>query len=78
MLFHRFSLVFFIKISNNISTLKFVSLVFLQVKRCAEMARKLRFFRDQINKSGLCPTGPPRELATDFDELEVCALFQNC
>lgn len=42
-----------------------------QVKRCAEMTRKLRFFRDQINKSGLSPTGPPHELVTDFDELEV-------
>ena len=43
------------------------------------MAQKLRFFRDQINKSSLSPTRPPHELATDFDDLEfffVCLQVQ--
>ncbi|CAL8472142.1 g11684 [Coccomyxa elongata] len=43
-----------------------------QVKRCDDMARKLRFFTDQVDKSGLISgtrLGAEREF--DFDELEV-------
>ena len=69
----RFSLL------GALSTLFFLHAYANQVKRCAEMTRKLRFFRDQINKSGLSPTGPPHEPATDFDELEFffCACRSN-
>ncbi|XP_057827515.1 V-type proton ATPase subunit a1 isoform X2 [Cryptomeria japonica] len=43
-----------------------------QVKRCGEMLRKLHFFREQISKSGLCPSdGPLLEMDIDFDDLEA-------
>ncbi|GAQ77930.1 vacuolar proton ATPase [Klebsormidium nitens] len=42
-----------------------------QVKRCAEMARKLRFFKDQIQKADLrISTGGTTEKELDLDELE--------
>ncbi|CAL0321918.1 unnamed protein product [Lupinus luteus] len=37
-----------------------------QVKRCAEMSRKLRFFKDQINKAGLVSSSHS-ELQPDID-----------
>ncbi|CAM6126766.1 unnamed protein product [Calypogeia fissa] len=43
-----------------------------QVKRCGEMARKLRYFRDQIMKAGLNPIARPAlDGDVDLDELEV-------
>ncbi|XP_059626733.1 V-type proton ATPase subunit a1 [Cornus florida] len=42
-----------------------------QVKRCAEMSRKLRFFKDQIHKAGL-PSGlPTLQPDVDLKELEI-------
>ncbi|KAG8371380.1 hypothetical protein BUALT_Bualt13G0081800 [Buddleja alternifolia] len=43
-----------------------------QVKRCAEMSRKLRFLKDQINKAGLLPS--PHSISQpdiELEELEV-------
>ncbi|KAG5515440.1 hypothetical protein RHGRI_036481 [Rhododendron griersonianum] len=43
-----------------------------QVKRCGEMSRKLRFFKDQIHKAGLMSSArPPLQLDLDLQELEV-------
>ncbi|KAI4336825.1 hypothetical protein L6164_015305 [Bauhinia variegata] len=43
-----------------------------QVKRCGEMARKLRFFKEQITKSGVSiPTRPTRDSIIDLDNLEA-------
>ena len=43
-----------------------------QVKRCEEMARRLRFFTDQIEKSGLTLNEfPSIDRTFDLDELEV-------
>ncbi|KAG2592737.1 hypothetical protein PVAP13_5NG576400 [Panicum virgatum] len=43
-----------------------------QVKRCAEMARKLRFFSDQINKAGVrSSVRPALEPDIDLEELEA-------
>ncbi|CAA0816850.1 V-type proton ATPase subunit a1 [Striga hermonthica] len=43
-----------------------------QVKRCAEMSRKLRFFKDQIQKAGLiAPTHPASQPDIELEELEV-------
>ncbi|XP_057495439.1 V-type proton ATPase subunit a3-like [Actinidia eriantha] len=43
-----------------------------QIKRCAEMARKLRFFRDQMLKAGLSPSAKSVSRADiDMDDLEV-------
>ncbi|KAJ4969950.1 hypothetical protein NE237_003049 [Protea cynaroides] len=43
-----------------------------QVKRCGEMSRKLRFFRDQINKAALLPTvHPTLQPDIDLEELEI-------
>lgn len=46
-----------------------------QVKRCGEMARKLRFLKDQMVKAGI--SVPSRSVVrkdVDLDELEVCAV----
>lgn len=43
-----------------------------QVKRCGEMSRKLRFLKDQINKSNLTILARPAlEPGTNLEELEV-------
>ncbi|KVI02018.1 ATPase, V0 complex, subunit 116kDa [Cynara cardunculus var. scolymus] len=43
-----------------------------QIKRCGELARKLRFFKDQMSKAGVTPSAK-FEAKTDFnlDDLEV-------
>jgi hypothetical protein len=50
-------------------------LIPMQVKRCDEMARRLRFFNEQVTKAGLPMRGKGAALATSkpfsFDELEV-------
>ncbi|KAH6789390.1 vacuolar proton ATPase A3 [Perilla frutescens var. frutescens] len=44
----------------------------MQIKRCGEMARKLRFFRDQMSKAGLVPAlRSPAEAISNLDNLEV-------
>ncbi|KAJ9178183.1 hypothetical protein P3X46_010088 [Hevea brasiliensis] len=43
-----------------------------QVKRCGEMSRKLRFFKDQINKAGLLSSAHPViEPDVELEELEI-------
>ncbi|XP_019436248.1 PREDICTED: V-type proton ATPase subunit a1-like isoform X3 [Lupinus angustifolius] len=43
-----------------------------QVKRCAEMSRKLRFFKDQINKAGLLSSSlPVLQPDIDLEDLEI-------
>ncbi|BBH04907.1 vacuolar proton ATPase A3 [Prunus dulcis] len=43
-----------------------------QVKRCAEMSRKLRFFRDQISKAGLLSSvHPVLQPDVELEELEI-------
>lgn len=43
-----------------------------QVKRCAEMSRKLRFFKDQIHKAGLLPSPhPASQPDIELEELEI-------
>ncbi|GLT37296.1 hypothetical protein SLA2020_116250 [Shorea laevis] len=43
-----------------------------QVKRCGEMSRKLRFFKDQINKAGLLSSACPNlEPDVELGELEL-------
>lgn len=45
---------------------------FSQVKRCAEMSRKLRFFKDQISKAGvLASTRPILQEHIELEDLEV-------
>ena len=44
----------------------------IQIKRCGEMSRKLRFFREQMVKAGLLPsTRSTRSSNVDLDDLEV-------
>ncbi|KAK4477134.1 hypothetical protein RD792_016345 [Penstemon davidsonii] len=44
----------------------------IQMKRCGEMARKLRFFWDQMSKAGLQPAERSvSQTALSFDDLEV-------
>ncbi|XP_038884966.1 V-type proton ATPase subunit a2-like isoform X2 [Benincasa hispida] len=43
-----------------------------QIKRCGEMARKLRFFREKMTKAGLLPSSNPIGAPdSDLDNLEV-------
>ncbi|KAG7035452.1 V-type proton ATPase subunit a1 [Cucurbita argyrosperma subsp. argyrosperma] len=43
-----------------------------QVKRCAEMSRKLRFFKDQISKAGvLASTRPILQEHIELEDLEI-------
>ncbi|XP_019167596.1 PREDICTED: V-type proton ATPase subunit a1-like [Ipomoea nil] len=43
-----------------------------QVKRCAEMSRKLRFFKDQIHKAGLLLSpSPTSQPDIELEELEI-------
>nr|GLL33862.1 V-type proton ATPase subunit a1-like [Ipomoea trifida] len=47
-------------------------LQFRDVKRCAEMSRKLRFFKDQIHKAGLpLSPSPTSQPDIELEELEV-------
>lgn len=49
-----------------------------QVKRCAEMSRKLRFFKDQIHKASLpSSVHPGMQPDIELEELEVCSIFVN-
>lgn len=44
----------------------------MQIKRSGEMARKLRFFKEQMTKAGLSPsTRSARNDDVDLDNLEV-------
>ena len=44
----------------------------VQIKRCGEMARKLRFFREQMTKAGVSSSAMPLPRThVDFDDLEV-------
>ncbi|CAH8369403.1 unnamed protein product [Eruca vesicaria subsp. sativa] len=43
-----------------------------QIKRCGEMARKIRFFKDQMSKAGVLPTEMlGKENDIDLDDVEV-------
>ncbi|KAG1354772.1 hypothetical protein COCNU_07G008840 [Cocos nucifera] len=43
-----------------------------QIKRCGEMARKLRFFREQMTKADISPSAMPiTQTDIDLDDLEV-------
>ncbi|KAL4581312.1 hypothetical protein LXL04_017523 [Taraxacum kok-saghyz] len=43
-----------------------------QIKRCAELARKLRFFKDQMSKADIIPSGKPNTKAVlNLDDIEV-------
>nr|CAD1843569.1 unnamed protein product [Ananas comosus var. bracteatus] len=43
-----------------------------QIKRCGEMARKLRLFKEQMTKAGIVPSAMPvTQTQVDFDDLEI-------
>lgn len=45
---------------------------FMQIKRCGEMARRLRFFKEQMKKAGLSPSARSTTgNDIDLDDLEV-------
>ena len=45
----------------------------VQVKRCNEMSRRLRFFHEQVTGTGIVMDPAMVDIGTDLDELEVCA-----
>ncbi|PON77412.1 ATPase, V0 complex, subunit 116kDa [Trema orientale] len=42
-----------------------------QIKRCGELARKLRFFKEQMSKAGFSPKTPTTRVEISLDDLEV-------
>lgn len=49
----------------------------MQIKRCGEMARRLRFFKEQMKKAGLSPS--TRSMISndiDLDNLEVVSVLE--
>lgn len=44
----------------------------MKIKRCGEMARKLRFFKEQMLKAGVSPTNSTAQVDLNIDDLEVC------
>ncbi|KAK2381727.1 V-type proton ATPase subunit a3 [Trifolium repens] len=42
-----------------------------QIKRCGEMARKLRFFKEQMIKAGVLPKGSTTEFDANIDNIEI-------
>nr|GFA45214.1 V-type proton ATPase subunit a2-like [Tanacetum cinerariifolium] len=47
-----------------------------QIKRCGEMARKLRYFKDQMSKAGLTPAAiTGGQIDINLDDLEVSMNF---
>lgn len=53
-----------------IETILYTSAV--KIKRCGEMARKLRYFKDQMSKAGLTPAAiTDAQTDTNLDDLEV-------
>ena len=52
----------------------FVNLLFhfsMKIKRSAEMARKLRFFKEQMSRADLPPSKSARQVDVNVDDLEV-------
>lgn len=44
----------------------------MNIKRCGEMARKIRFFKDQMSKAGVSPKLIiDKEVDIDLDDVEV-------
>lgn len=66
--------------SNLYSSFTVIMYDFSQVKRCAEMSRKLRFFKDQIQKAGMLPSPrPASQPDIELEELEVSLqYFSSC
>ncbi|XP_027357011.1 V-type proton ATPase subunit a2-like [Abrus precatorius] len=42
-----------------------------QIKRCGEMARKLRILKEEMLKDGVSPTGSTKQIDVNIDDLEV-------
>ncbi|CAI8585325.1 unnamed protein product [Vicia faba] len=42
-----------------------------QIKRCGEMARRLRFFKEQMFKAGVSPKGSTAQFDVNIDDLEI-------
>lgn len=49
-----------------------LSIVDMKIKRCGEMARKIRFFKDQMSKAGVSPKLIlDKDVDIDLDDVEV-------
>lgn len=46
-------------------------LVVVKIKRCGEMARRLRFFKEQMLKAGVSPKYSTTPVDVNIDDLEV-------
>ena len=46
--------------------------LYMKIKRCGEMARKIRFFKDQMSKAGVSPKVIlDKDIDIDLDDVEV-------
>jgi len=43
----------------------------VKIKRCGEMARRLRFFKEQMLKAGVSPKYSTTPVDVNIDDLEV-------
>lgn len=58
--------------SNSIRNSVFI----VKIKRCGEMARKLRLFKEQMSKAGLLSSSTSStQVDLSFDDLEVCLIY---
>lgn len=59
--------------SGSIYLFTYYLLFIVKIKKCGEMARKLRFFKEQMEKAGVSPSSKPlTQTDIDMDGLEVC------
>jgi V-type H+-transporting ATPase subunit a len=59
--------------ASNADIFYFLTLFLVQIKRTGEMARKLRFFKEQMLKAGIqISPMQPTDTPLDFDDMEVC------
>lgn len=51
------------------------TLLVVQVRRCNEMSRRLRFFHEQVTGAEIPMAGATTDIGADLDELEVSGSF---
>lgn len=56
--------------------IKFIIDFLMKIKRTGELARKLRFFKEQMLKAGFSPKKSTTQADISVDDLEVCQDIQ--
>ncbi|KAL9296683.1 hypothetical protein ACSQ67_022579 [Phaseolus vulgaris] len=69
--FISFNSIFLVFLCVSFGVCGVVPVECVKVKRCAEMSRKLRFFKDQINKAGLMSSPSVLQSDIHLEDLEI-------